>query len=422
MRRILHRYIFVELLKAFGLSTAALTLFLAIAYGLTELSERGLGPLDAGRLVFYFVPAMLVYAMPVGALLTTTLVYGRLASDNEIVACRASGVSMSTLLKPVIVLGLLIGVVNFVLFDQIIPWSRYRAENIGQEHMERIFFHRMRTHRHVSIGEFYITAGYVEGNRLYDVAIRYNEPGGENFVAYGKQAEVTFLPPEQPGEAVDGGGEGVSRGPNSDEKSEVPGRVSRIELARECRDARVVDHGSVRIRLVGVDAFDEGRGGKSSLLRGNPTIDRLLVVPRPLDPEEMSLAMLRWRYEHPEESYLHRLVDARGGSEASLYKIDDRVQARSLAEMHSRYATIVSCVLLVALGAALGTMFRHGHILTAFFVSLGPALFAIFSILLGVKMVKAEPEEMHRWVSMIWTGNGVVLVLDFLLVGRLVRR
>ncbi|NIA20994.1 MAG: LptF/LptG family permease, partial [Anaerolineaceae bacterium] len=195
MRHILHRYIFLDLLKIFVLSTSALTCFLAIAYALSELRDRGLGPIDSLQLVACFVPAMLVFAMPIAALLTTTLVYGKLSSENEITACRASGISMATILWPVLILGLLVGAVNFVLFDRVIPWSWYRAENIGTQNIERIFFHQLRTKKSVRHRSFHMKAKHVEGNWLYGVVTSYNSGQGQQITAYAPLARLQFFPP-----------------------------------------------------------------------------------------------------------------------------------------------------------------------------------------------------------------------------------
>jgi len=420
MRLILHRYIFVELLKTFALSTAALTLFLSLAYALTELRERGLGPIDSAHLVLYFIPAMLVFAMPVGALLTTTLVYGRLASDNEITACQASGISMSELLKPVLALGLLIGLLTFALYDRVIPWARYRAENVGKQNMERIFFHRIRSRRHVSFRDFFISAKHIQGNVLYGVVLRYTVPSGQSYVAYAPAAIIRFFPPgSTPAPPVE---PPLATSGLAPAASAPPEKRTPEQIAEEAWDASVARYGDVFIKLFGFYAYDEGQTTRTSVARGDQSFKRSLDRIRPTEPEEMTLGQLIRRYKRPEETYYVRLDLEHGRSPAELKKVVNRVKARSLAEMHGRYASIASCILLVALGAALGTVFRHGHILTAFFISMGPALFAIFSILLGVKMVKAEPNAMHSLVGLIWAGNIVVLVIDLVLIGRLIRR
>ena len=432
MRKILHRYILFDLLKTFVLSTGGLTLFLSLAYALSKLRDTGLGPMESLQLIGYFIPAMLVFAMPVAALLTTTLVYGRLAGNNEIIACRSSGISMTTLLHPVLLLGLLIGGVNCVLFDQVIPWARYRAENVGMENIERIFFHNLRTKRTFNYGDFYIRAQGVSGNNLYGVVARYGGQGSPDrlFEVFAPVATVHFLKPGQ----EQGDLSGPSMTPSADERRSSGGyrRLSREEVARrdDVWDAEVVHRGTVWFSMIGMHATDLR---KENELIGRQTIHQSLDMPRVRDTAEMTFAELQRRYRNPRDSFLYHYSESRRPEyvdnpqaleryELSLTNLARKTKAQALAQMHSRTATIVSCVLLVGLGAVLGIHFRHGHILMAFFISMGPALFAIFSILLGVKLVEGNPQQMQGMVLIIWSGNAFVLLLNAVLMGRLLRQ
>ncbi|HOI56984.1 MAG TPA: hypothetical protein PLP01_17160, partial [Phycisphaerae bacterium] len=144
---------------------------------------------------------------------------------------------------------------------------------------------------------------------------------------------------------------------------------------------------------------------EARLILGDYNIVRSINDIRESRPREMTLAQLRLRYQRPQECYAYRRGAARGAGPEAMAKLAEKLKAESLAEEHSRYASIVSCVLLVGLGAALGTMFRHGHILTAFSVSMGPGLFAIFAILVGKQMVEKQPESMHALVWVIWAAT-----------------
>lgn len=407
MRFILHRYILGDLLKAFVLSTAALTLFLAMAYALGQLREYGLGPIDSLQMVMFFVPAMLIFAMPVSALLTTTLVYGRLASENEITACRSAGISMATVLWPVVVLAMGLGVINYVLFDTVIPIARYQAENVATENMQRIFFHKMQTERYVRFGDFYINAERVEGNMLYGVNADIVGAAGARYKGSAGAARVEFFSPGELTEAASRQGR--------HENGEPP---TREEVARESANADVIDHGWVRIKLFDLQASDVGR---TRFVGGDPSVWRSLKMVRTRDPKELTFAGLWGLYRRPELSFRYKYAESRGAGAKALAETAELIKARCLAEAHSRYASLVSCVLLVGLGAGLGMIFRHGHILMAFFISMGPALFAIFAILVGVNMVRSNPDSMHGLVGVIWAGNLVVAVLDAVLLGWILR-
>ena len=93
----LHRYIFRELFKVFVLATVALTLILSLGSMLQPIQKYGVGPEQVVHLLGYFLPITLTFVLPMGTLFATALVYGRIASDNELDACRASGISLMTL-------------------------------------------------------------------------------------------------------------------------------------------------------------------------------------------------------------------------------------------------------------------------------------------------------------------------------------
>jgi lipopolysaccharide export LptBFGC system permease protein LptF len=418
VRLVLHRYIFVELLKIFALSTGAITLFLSLANALGELRERGLGPIDSVQLVVFLVPAMLVFSMPIAALLTTTLVYGRLASDNEITACRASGISMGMLLRPVLVLGLLIGGLTFVLHDRVIPWSRGQAEITIKKNIERIFFHNIRTKQRANFGEFTMRAEMVDGNFLYGVVLENRRSDDRLFTTLAPAATVHFYPAKKSSSVP--AAPKVSAGKGDPEPESGPALAARI--ARECSDARVGDYGSVVITLFQFTAYEEGPAKPRTVIEGNQSYTRRLIITRPRETEELTLGELISRYREPEKSYLYRYPQASGAPAESLMAIAGKLRSKALAEMHGRYAMIVTCVLLVILGAALGLRFRYGHILTAFFISMGPALFAIFAILMGTKLVRGSPEHMHALTWIVWSGNIVVAGINAVFVGRMLRR
>jgi lipopolysaccharide export system permease protein len=70
------------------------------------------------RLVWLLIPAVAIYALPMGMLTGVLLTLGRLSADSEITAMRAAGLSLARIARPVLLLGALgtaLGIyVNFV--------------------------------------------------------------------------------------------------------------------------------------------------------------------------------------------------------------------------------------------------------------------------------------------------------------------
>jgi len=92
------------------------------------------------------------------------------------------------------------------------------------------------------------------------------------------------------------------------------------------------------------------------------------------------------------------------------------------SEMHSRASFAVSCFILVMVGCALGMISRSGNFLSAFAVSVVPALLCIALIVTGQHVCESTPKSMGLGLSLIWSGNVIVLILATFLLGKLQRQ
>ena len=136
----LHRYIFRELLRIFILATIALTLILSLGGILHPVQEYGVGPRQVLDILLYFMPITLTFVLPMAALFAAALTYGRFASDNEFDACRASGISILTLIYPGLVLAILVAIANLVLSFHVMPYFVHLAEKSLKADAKQILF------------------------------------------------------------------------------------------------------------------------------------------------------------------------------------------------------------------------------------------------------------------------------------------
>lgn len=137
---ILHKYIFRELLKVFVPAVVALTLILSLGSILRPMQEFGVGPRQAVHLMGYFLPITLTFVMPIAALFAGALVYGRLAGDNELDACKASGISFLRLVHPGLALALIVASANLVLSFHVMPIFVHLAEKSLKADAKQILF------------------------------------------------------------------------------------------------------------------------------------------------------------------------------------------------------------------------------------------------------------------------------------------
>jgi hypothetical protein len=100
------------------------------------------------------------------------------------------------------------------------------------------------------------------------------------------------------------------------------------------------------------------------------------------------------------------------------------------SEIHARASFSIACFVLVAMGCALGMMFRSGNFLSAFALSVLPAMLTILLIISGQHTCENVPWDLKNFkqnqlqfgLMMIWSGNLVIFLLGLVLHVRLYRQ
>ncbi len=139
----LYRYILRELLKVLVLSTAVLVTIIAFATAIKPISDGLLGPASLIRFIIYTVPTVLGFALPFAGAFASTLVFIRLANDNEVLACSASGISYSRLLTPVAALGLALTLTLVYLSNFVVPWFYHQVAQTVQGDVVSVLVNRL---------------------------------------------------------------------------------------------------------------------------------------------------------------------------------------------------------------------------------------------------------------------------------------
>ena len=133
---ILHRYIAREFIKAFFLSIAVLT-FVLVVGNFNKLAEliinRGVSSVYIVKLFIYLIPSLLSYTVPMSMLTATLIAFGRLSSDNEIMAMKALGISVFKMAYPILGLGLFVSLLSIPVNDQLLPISHFASRNTLKE-------------------------------------------------------------------------------------------------------------------------------------------------------------------------------------------------------------------------------------------------------------------------------------------------
>jgi lipopolysaccharide export system permease protein len=131
---LIHRHIFSNVVLICGAAVGMFAFVLMIGNVLSDLlGHMVAGQLDAGtvgHLIALMIPVVVSYALPMGMLTGILLVLGRMSSDHEITALRASGLSVAWLSAPILFCALLGVILNLAINFQFMPLAKvaYEAE------------------------------------------------------------------------------------------------------------------------------------------------------------------------------------------------------------------------------------------------------------------------------------------------------
>jgi lipopolysaccharide export LptBFGC system permease protein LptF len=171
----LHRYMFRELLRIFILATVGLTLILSLGMILQPVQKFGVGPRQAVHILVIFMPVTLTFVLPMAALFASALAYGRFAGDNEIDACRASGIGAMTLIYPGLALAVLVAIANLLLSFHVMPYFVHMAEKSLKADAKQILFRNIQRRGYYSVPgtgyQIYADHADLKNDTLYGIVI-----------------------------------------------------------------------------------------------------------------------------------------------------------------------------------------------------------------------------------------------------------
>ena len=198
----LQRYIFRETFKVFVVAAVALTLVLSLGSILRPVQEYGAGPRQVVHLMGYSLPITLTFVLPMAALFATSLVYGRFASDNELDACRASGISLLTLVYPGLALAIMVAIANLILSFHVVPAFVHLAEKSLKADAKQILFRNIQRRGYYKVPpreRYFIYADYAnpQDNMLSGVVVTEVKDSAIKRIVTAEKAKIRFIPHER---------------------------------------------------------------------------------------------------------------------------------------------------------------------------------------------------------------------------------
>ena len=327
MKKTTTLYILKEILPIFfiGLMTFTIILLMDKILRLIELVVNRGGSLSNILMLFLYIsPSFLIMTIPIAVLLAILLTFGRLSSDSEITAFKASGMSLYQLFMPVSIFSLVTFLLTSILVFYGLPWGNagfkatlYRlAQSKADIEIKERVFNDSFNGLVVYVDRVPLQGNHMEGVLIYDQ----REKGISNTI-FAKEAYLI----------------------NNRESQEIIFRLLNGDIHRFEPEART-------FQKIKFDTYDL----KMELAK------TFAAIERKLKDREMSIEDLRKKIEEAE----------RNGEDTTSYQV----------ELHKRYAIPFTCIVFAIIGLPLGIQpHRSGRsygfilsilILLAYYVSL----------------------------------------------------
>jgi len=406
-----------------------------------------------GQLFFYAAITLIPMALPLSVLLASLMTFGNLGEKFELLAMKASGISLVKIMKPLIIICFLFTGVSFVMQNFIIPNANTKFATII------ISLRRKTPELDIPAGSFYTDITdysiYVKkkekNGRLCDMMIYDYSKGADNAVVIvcdsGRitmsEDKLYLIFSMYNGKSF----QNFNRNKNqyySQSREQVPYLretfAYRKVLINYDSNFNLQDESIMRNREMGKN-MNELRSFSDSLIYLTDSVakvnrpyflkqiyqtDFILAQDMTNKPKLAADTLFTGDFEDfynksPQSEQLRIIEEAKSKAERQrndlTVRMYDQTEAQRqirghLAEIHKRYAVSIACILFFFIGAPLGAIIRKG--------GLGlPAVISILIFLLyyvvdtfGFKMVKQDilPAWQGMWLStLMLVGMGVFL-------------
>ncbi|MBS0203993.1 MAG: LptF/LptG family permease [Planctomycetes bacterium] len=390
--RLLERYVLSELMRVFGVLVTISTALLVFVGVVGQAKEHDLGYWQIVQILPFVLPLLLPFTIPAMLLLSSCVVYGRMAGDNEIIAARAAGVNVLILLWPSFFLGGVLSLVALLVSDQVIPWANSNIERVITLAMEDIFIDRLRTQSQINLRDagITITVTGVDDRTLINPVIRYAPRGGKAVTMQASQARLSFdLPRQQVWLKLQGA------------QSNLPGQQTAylqddeipFPLPKRNRNLRgsMLSTKDIQHEL-DLAEQDQAAAQKAQAVE---TVFALSTG----DFERLS---------NPDfQNYQNRVIVA----------IDTRLRLSS--DLHNRFAMSTSCLFFVLLGSPFAIIMAKKQVLTSFLFCFLPILTVYYPITMMTQNLSKIGTLDPSWA--VWAANGVMGIAASYFLRRVLR-
>lgn len=394
---LLHRMIFMELVKVFLLSLISITGMLLLAGVVGEAVRNGLSPVQILMIIPMLVPTTLPYTLPATTLFATCVIYGRLAHDNEILAIKAAGINVLRAAWPGVLLGVVVSLATLSMYYHLIPWTHFQLRTYFLNDIEEFLYAQLKRDNKLILPKVHyeMNVHRVEKRKLIDAQFMRRDPTGKStydIVARAREAEIR----------VDMAAKKIII------------KMYHCWIVSENGDKSIVVYREWPIDLP--DEFINPKVTRPSQMTWQQMLrswDQSVTKKRHVDKDIAShkaVMALGSAPSHFAEHLKHRCNEQK--------QIDRHIREIK-AEMNKRPALALGCLCFVLVGCPVGIWFNRSDYLSAFITCFLPIVLLYYPLMLcGINM--GSSGKLSPFVA-IWAANCFMIVIAIVLYRRLLR-
>ncbi len=168
---------------------------------LDDLVGKGLGFDVLGKLMFYTAITFVPMAMPLAILLSSLMCFGNLGEFYELVAMKASGISVWRIMRPLLIFSIAMSITAFIFSNNVLPVATLKSKTLLRDvRKQKMSFDIPEGRFYKGIDGYTIRAGKKgdDGSTLYDMMIYdHTDYKGNTKVTIADSATIALAPSQK---------------------------------------------------------------------------------------------------------------------------------------------------------------------------------------------------------------------------------
>ena len=365
----LTRHIALEILKTFLFSLLVLELSYSLLVSILAAGKYDIDLPLALPVMWYAATAMLSDSIPLALMFATSLVYGRLVADREIMAARSFGISNGRILLPALLLGLVFTFSGYFINGHLAPLMKHKRNDVGSLLINQFRALGKGQNRDFRFGNLNLWIMEHEGRSLKGV-----------FVGPRADADTDEILSQKKIDELDlvsypyclYAGEGTILFPDELRFRSASAQSSlTADAPAEPADESLAGHIIIELRNVSIFYSSELHPGGSNSFFQRMHLDELNIS---FDPASKARHVRRGK-ELDNGALGREIIALRDGAGNKPAEAEGAGKVKALErlqfEYHGRIGRMFSCGLFALLGGLIALYLDSGNRLLAFFVSCG---------------------------------------------------